>query len=101
VIGNKVKRMKDPLFDNQLPLFIPHSHTSTALNKTGSWRFFHPKYDEKTAPCSAACPLGQDIARIEMLASWGLLKDAWQLIINENPFPAVCGRVCFHPCENV
>jgi NADPH-dependent glutamate synthase beta subunit-like oxidoreductase len=100
VIGNKVKRMKDPLFDNQLPLFIPHSHTSTALNKTGSWRFFHPKYDEKTAPCSAACPVGQDIARIEMLASWGLLKDAWQLIINENPFPAVCGRVCFHPCEN-
>jgi NADPH-dependent glutamate synthase beta subunit-like oxidoreductase len=92
--------MKDPLFDNQLPLFIPHSHTSTALNKTGSWRFFHPKYDEKIAPCSAACPLGQDIARIEMLTSWGLLKDAWQLILNENPLPAVCGRVCFHPCEN-
>jgi hypothetical protein len=44
--------MKDPLFDNQLPLFIPHSHTSTAVNKTGSWRFFHPKYDEKTAPAA-------------------------------------------------
>jgi NADPH-dependent glutamate synthase beta subunit-like oxidoreductase len=92
--------MKNPSSENQLPLFIPHSHTSTAVNKTGSWRFFHPKYDEKTAPCSAACPIGQDIARIEMLAAWGLLKDAWQLIINENPFPAVCGRVCFHPCEN-
>lgn len=92
--------MKDPLFDNQLPLFIPHSSTSTAVNKTGSWRFFHPKYDEKTAPCSAACPVGQDIARIEMLTSWGRLKDAWQLILNENPFPAVCGRVCFHPCES-
>jgi len=85
----------------ELPLFIPHSHTSTAQNKTGSWRFFHPKYEEKTAPCSAACPVGQDIARIEMLTSWGLHKDAWQLILNENPFPAVCGRVCFHPCENV
>ncbi len=92
--------MKDPLFDNQLPLFIPHSHTSTAMNKTGSWRFFHPKYDDKTAPCSAACPVGQDIARIEMFTAWGLLKDAWHLIINENPLPAVCGRVCFHPCEN-
>ena len=92
--------MKDPIIDKQLPLFIPHSHTSTAVNKTGSWRFFHPKYDEKTAPCSAACPVGQDIARIEMLTAWGLLKDAWQLILNENPFPAVCGRVCFHPCES-
>ena len=84
----------------QIPLFIPHSSVSTRLNKTGSWRFFHPKYDEKTAPCSAACPLGQDIARIEMLTSWGMLKDACQTILNENPFPAICGRVCFHPCEN-
>jgi NADPH-dependent glutamate synthase beta subunit-like oxidoreductase len=92
--------MKDPVIDKQLPLFIPHSSTSTAVNKTGSWRFFHPKYEEKTAPCSAACPVGQDIPRIEMLASWGMLKDAWQTILSENPFPAVCGRVCFHPCES-
>ena len=90
--------MKDLTF-KQLPLFIPHSSTSTAQNKTGSWRFFHPKYDEKTAPCSMACPLGQDIARIEMLASRGTFKDAWHIILEENPFPAVCGRVCFHPCE--
>jgi len=92
--------MKDPLIDRQLPLFIPHSSISTAVNKTGSWRFFHPKYEEKTAPCSVACPVGQDIPRIEMLASRGQLKDAWQTILDENPLPAVCGRVCFHPCEN-
>ena len=85
---------------NQIPLFIPHSSTSTKVNQTGSWRFFHPKFDEKTAPCSAACPLGQDIARIEMLTSRGQFQDAWQTILNENPFPAICGRVCFHPCEN-
>jgi NADPH-dependent glutamate synthase beta subunit-like oxidoreductase len=92
--------MKNPLIDKQLPLFIPHSSISTAVNKTGSWRFFHPKYEEKTAPCSAACPVGQDVPRIEMLASRGQLKDAWQTILNENPFPAICGRVCFHPCES-
>ena len=92
--------MKDPNF-SEIPLFIPHSSTSTKVNKTGSWRFFHPKYEEKTAPCSAACPLGQDIPRIEMLAALGLFKDAWQTILTENPFPAVCGRVCFHPCETV
>jgi NADPH-dependent glutamate synthase beta subunit-like oxidoreductase len=91
--------MKDPILNKMPPLFIPHSSTTTAVNKTGSWRFFHPKYEEKTAPCSAACPVGQDIPRIEMLAARRQLKDAWQTIMNENPFPAVCGRVCFHPCE--
>jgi len=93
--------MKDPESDKRLPLFVPHSSTTTAVNKTGSWRFYHPKYEEKTAPCSAACPLGQDIARIEMLAARSQLDDAWQTIMAENPFPAVCGRVCFHPCEDV
>jgi NADPH-dependent glutamate synthase beta subunit-like oxidoreductase len=83
----------------KIPLFIPHSSVSTQVNKTGSWRFFLPKFDEKTAPCSAACPLGQDIARIEMLVSWGMLKDAWHVILSENPFPGICGRVCYHPCE--
>ncbi|MEE4261654.1 MAG: FAD-dependent oxidoreductase [Desulfobacteraceae bacterium] len=92
--------MKYSTIDKQLPLFIPHSSITTAVNKTGSWRFFHPKYEEKTAPCSAACPVGQDIPRIEMLTSRGQVKDAWQKILNENPFPAICGRVCFHPCES-
>ncbi len=86
--------------DNKIPLFLPHSSASTELNKTGSWRYVHPLYDEKTAPCSAACPLGEDIARIELLASQNLITEAWQTIVIENPFPAICGHVCFHPCEN-
>ncbi len=81
------------------PLFIPCSTTVTAVNRTGSWRYFRPGYRERTAPCSAACPAGQDIARIEMLGARGFHKKAWQTILLENPFPAVCGRVCFHPCE--
>lgn len=47
------------------------------------------------------CPAGEDIARIEMLVSEKKYKDAWETILMENPFPAVCGRVCFHHCENV
>jgi len=82
-------------------LFIPRSYLTTESNKTGSWRFMRPRYDEKTAPCSAACPAGEDIGRIEMLASQGLFKEAWEAILMENPFPGVCGRVCFHPCESV
>jgi len=83
------------------PLFIPRSHLTTESNKTGSWRFLRPRYDEKTAPCSAACPAGEDIGRIEMLTTQGLFKEAWETILKENPFPGVCGRVCFHPCEQV
>ncbi|MDD1632897.1 MAG: glutamate synthase, partial [Methylococcaceae bacterium] len=36
-----------------------------------------------------------------MLTTQGLFKEAWETVLQENPFPAVCGRVCFHPCEDV
>ena len=78
---------------------MPRSTLSTENNKTGSWRYLRPRYEEKTAPCSAACPAGEDIGRIEMLVTQGLFKEAWETILRENPFPGVCGRVCFHPCE--
>ena len=80
-------------------LYIARSYLTTESNKTGSWRFLRPCYDEKTAPCSIACPAGEDIPRIEMMATQGLFKEAWEKILIENPFPSVCGRVCFHPCE--
>ncbi|MDD4071370.1 MAG: FAD-dependent oxidoreductase [Desulfobacterales bacterium] len=89
-----------PELSEKVPLLIPQSRGFTDENKTGFWRFVRPCYENKTAPCSTACPAGEDISRIEMLASRGLFKQAWETILQENPFPAVCGRVCFHPCEN-
>lgn len=80
-------------------LFISMSGTSTETNRTGTWSFLRPKYEEKTAPCSAHCPCGEDIPRIEMLASRGQEEEAWKTILKENPLPGTCGRVCFHPCE--
>jgi NADPH-dependent glutamate synthase beta subunit-like oxidoreductase len=80
-------------------LFMPLSYITTEGNKTGSWRFLRPRFENKTAPCSAGCPAGEDIPQIEMLIAQGEFKDAWETILRENPFPAVCGRVCFHPCE--
>jgi len=85
----------------EISLFIPRSYLTTEGNKTGSWRFLRPRYEEKTAPCSAACPTAEDIGRIQMLTTQGSFKDAWETILRENPFPGVCGRVCFHPCEGV
>jgi NADPH-dependent glutamate synthase beta subunit-like oxidoreductase len=82
-------------------LLIPCSSVSTESNKTGSWRFLRPRYEEKTAPCSAACPAGEDIGRIEMLTAEGRFHEAWETVLRENPFPGICGRVCHHPCERV
>ncbi|MEE4607959.1 MAG: FAD-dependent oxidoreductase [Desulfobacteraceae bacterium] len=81
-------------------LLFPVTRTSTEANRTGSWRFVRPVYRFKTAPCSAACPAGIDIPTVEMLASRGQVHDAWAQICRENPLPSVCGRVCFHPCED-
>jgi len=81
-------------------LYMPRTSATTESNKTGSWRFLRPCYEEKTSPCSTACPAGEDIARIEMLITQGAFKEAWETILMENPLPGVCGRVCYHPCED-
>jgi 2-oxoacid:acceptor oxidoreductase delta subunit (pyruvate/2-ketoisovalerate family) len=69
-------------------------------NKTGTWRYLKPKYVFKTPPCNEACPAGNDIEGFMVLVKEGKLREAWELIREENPFPGVCGRVCFHPCES-
>jgi 2-oxoacid:acceptor oxidoreductase delta subunit (pyruvate/2-ketoisovalerate family) len=69
-------------------------------NKTGAWRTQRPLYEDKTPPCNAACPAGNDIVSFIQKMTHGDLEGAWSLIQEENPFPGVCGRVCFHPCES-
>jgi len=65
-----------------------------------SSKYQEPYYCDKTAPCNEACPAGEDIVEYIYLASQGRLREAWELIRQENPFPGVCGRVCPHPCED-
>ena len=68
-------------------------------NKTGAWRSQRPFYEDKTPPCSAACPVGNDIVAFIRKITEGDLEGSWNVIKEENPFPGICGRVCFHPCE--
>jgi len=51
------------------------------------------------SPCQNACPAKIDIPGYIGLISKGKFLEAVELIRKENPFPAVCGRVCHHPCE--
>ncbi|MGI5970983.1 MAG: NADH-quinone oxidoreductase subunit NuoF [Oscillospiraceae bacterium] len=53
-----------------------------------------------TSPCRNACPASVNVPGYMALVSAGRLMDAYRLIRQDNPFPAVCGRVCTHPCEN-
>jgi 2-oxoacid:acceptor oxidoreductase delta subunit (pyruvate/2-ketoisovalerate family) len=73
----------------------------TTVNRTGTWRFEKPVFTSRLAPCSEACPMGQDIPAIMALTSRGHFDAAFQKILEENPFPGICGRICFHPCERV
>ena len=57
-------------------------------------------YDTGTAPCKTACPAHIGIQGYLKLAAQGRYRDALALIKKENPFPAVCGRICNRRCED-
>ena len=53
-----------------------------------------------TAPCKAECPAHIPVQGYIKLASLGRYTEALELIKKENPFPAVCGRICNKRCED-
>ena len=71
-------------------------------------KFAPPVYVAKTAPCMDSCPSGTDVrgwlVPLAQHEAYGrtpaqAFEFAWRKILEHNPFPAVCGRVCQHPCE--
>ena len=56
-------------------------------------------YDKGTAPCKTACPAHVAVQGYLKLAAQGKYQEALALIKKDNPFPAVCGRVCNKRCE--
>ena len=60
---------------------------------------FKDTVDTGTAPCKAACPAHVPVQGYLKLAAQGRYTDALELIKKENPFPAVCGRICNKRCE--
>jgi 2-oxoacid:acceptor oxidoreductase delta subunit (pyruvate/2-ketoisovalerate family) len=86
---------------NGKPFAITLDVGSSLANKTGSWRTERPVYVERLPPCSANCPAGEDVQAwlYEAESGDGGYERAWRKIMEDNPFPAVIGRVCYHPCE--
>jgi NADPH-dependent glutamate synthase beta subunit-like oxidoreductase len=59
-----------------------------------------PDIEKETPACQEACPVHIDIRRYVGLIAGGDYTEALAVIRERNPLPAICGRVCNHPCED-
>ena len=74
---------------------------SSRANHTGSWRDERAVYVDRMPPCNDACPAGENVQAwlYEAEEGDGGYERAWRKLTEDNPFPAIMGRVCYHPCE--
>jgi NADPH-dependent glutamate synthase beta subunit-like oxidoreductase len=72
---------------------------TTEVFKTGTWRSALPQHIHAPSPCHASCPVNGDIAEWIGRARARDFRGAWEILTRHNPFPAVAGRICHHPCE--
>jgi 2-oxoacid:acceptor oxidoreductase delta subunit (pyruvate/2-ketoisovalerate family) len=84
----------------KLPFAITLEVGSSHANHTGSWRVERPVYVDRLPPCNNACPAGENIQQWLYDAESGSYETAWRQLVVDNPFPAVMGRICYHPCES-
>jgi heterodisulfide reductase subunit A-like polyferredoxin len=117
--GNfKVKLTKAPRFvdlskctgcgdcANVCPVSLPSEFNENLNDRKAIYRHFPQAIpsgfaiDKRgTSPCKATCPTHISVQGYVALIAKGKYKEALKLIKQEHPFPAVCGRVCNHPCE--
>jgi 2-oxoacid:acceptor oxidoreductase delta subunit (pyruvate/2-ketoisovalerate family) len=83
----------------KIPFAITLDVGSSRANHTGSWRVERPVYVDRLPPCNDACPAGENIQGWLYEAESGNYEAAWHKLVEENPLPAIMGRICFHPCE--
>jgi len=81
------------------PFAITLEVGSSLANKTGAWRTERPVYLDRFPPCNQNCPAGENVQGWLYHAESGDYETAWRILVDDNPFPAVMGRVCYHPCQ--
>ena len=87
------------------PLEYPRQPLPTLTWGEDDWDFDYKDnnriecHDTGTAPCKTACPAHISVQGYLRMAAEGRYRDALALIKKENPFPAVCGRICNRRCE--
>ena len=83
-----------------LPVAPTWTTGSTEVFRTGTWRAAMPRHLNAPSPCHVACPISGEIADWIGHARHGRWQQAWEVLTRHNPFLAVIGRVCHHPCES-
>ncbi|HTW21859.1 MAG TPA: NAD(P)-binding protein [Mycobacteriales bacterium] len=68
-------------------------------SRAGPVRNRRPSYVDLLPPCNAGCPAGENIQAWLAEIQAGRTENAWRALVADNPFPAIHGRVCYHPCE--
>jgi NADPH-dependent glutamate synthase beta subunit-like oxidoreductase/NAD-dependent dihydropyrimidine dehydrogenase PreA subunit len=77
-------------------------HVAERRNTWQSWRsWLGERKEDLRAPCQAACPVGTNAGLYVSLIAEGRYDEALSVAAEPNPFPAICGRVCTAPCEDV
>ena len=72
---------------------------SDSQGRVGPVRSRMPIYVDLLPPCNNACPAGENIQEWLRLVKAGEDEAAWIELVKNNPFPAIHGRVCYHPCQ--
>ncbi len=90
------------------PVTVPDTFNAGLGNKKAIYKYFPQSVPSTftierrgTAPCKAACPAHISVQGYVALAARERFEEALRLIKEENPLPAICGRVCHHPCESI
>lgn len=73
--------------------------STTEARMTGTWRSALPDYHTSPSPCLGACPVDGRIADWIHQVKNEDYHGAWVTLVDNNPFPAIAGRICHHPCE--
>ena len=82
------------------PFAVTLDPGTSLKNRTGSWRTSRPEYVHRLSPCSNACPAGEDVQGWLAHAESGDYEAAWRKLTENNPLPAIMGRLCYYPCES-
>ena len=69
--------------------------------RSGPVREERPVYVDLLPPCNAGCPAGENIQAWLAHMQADEHELAWRALVADNPFAAIHGRVCYHPCESV
>ncbi|MFC1494256.1 FAD-dependent oxidoreductase [Thermodesulfobacteriota bacterium] len=90
------------------PIDVPNTFDENLRDRTAAFKLYPQAMPSAyvidktgTAPCKSTCPAHVSIQGYIALINKGKYREALELFKQSHPFPAICGRICHHPCEGI